>query len=201
MKHKTQEEILGYIAMLEAGVSPTRIETLYGISKVRIKVLWERYKKYGIKGMDPGPSEMSSAEKLGMLRDIEANHLTLAEASLKYGVAASSIRYWKGILRAKGPDGLITRKEKNGFIISHMEEKEKEKAAAAAPAKRKRGRPRKDAAPAEMTDVKELLAIIKKQEKTIVALHAEIDYLKKVEALAQQKRSCQTGTRPRPSGV
>ena len=66
----------------------------YGINEERLKVLWSRYQKEGISGLQKRPNiNADYALKRKIVLDIEENHLTLHEASLKYG--ASPQKNWR----------------------------------------------------------------------------------------------------------
>ena len=89
-------ERLKYMHMLENGFSVKYIETHFGINHKLLGYLWARYKY-------EGPSALLKKQnvkadytfKLQVLRDIEENHLTLVEASLKYNVSHDRIRVWR----------------------------------------------------------------------------------------------------------
>ena len=85
-------ERLKYMHMLENGFSRDYIEHRFGINKKLLGYLWARYCSEGPSGLLKKQNVKADyAFKLALLRDIEENHLTLVEASLKYNASASQI--------------------------------------------------------------------------------------------------------------
>ena len=103
------------------------------------------------------------AFKLQVVRDIEKNHLTLVQASLKYNVSSSQIYVWQKIARTQGYDALAITRPRGR------------------PPKNDMGRPRKKK-PEEMTEL-ELLQLRVKE------LEAENALLKKVKALVEEREA------------
>jgi transposase-like protein len=103
------------------------------------------------------------AFKVQAVRDIEENHLTLVDASLKYNVSSSRIHVWRRIARTQGYDALAITRPRGR------------------PPKNDMGRPRKKK-PEEMTEL-ELLQLRVKE------LEAENALLKKVKALVEEREA------------
>ena len=81
-------DLLSYIHMLEDGLSFSHIHKNYGINESRLKVLWLCYQKEGISGLQKRPNiKADYALKRNIVLDIKENHITLHEASLKYGAS------------------------------------------------------------------------------------------------------------------
>ena len=166
-------ERLKYMHMLENGFSVKYIETHFGINHKLLGYLWARYKY-------EGPSALLKKQnvkadytfKLQVLRDIEENHLTLVEASLKYDVSSGRISAWKRIARVHGYDTLAITRPRGR------------------PPKNDMGRPRKKK-PEEMTELERL-----RYENE--CLRAENALLKKVKALveAREARLKEIGRKP-----
>ena len=166
-------ERLKYMHMLEDGYSIKYIHDHFGICHDLLAQLWMRYKS-------EGPSALIKKQyikadytlKLQVVRDIEENHLTLAEASLKYNVCSTQIFKWRNIARAHGYDALA--------IIRPC----------GRPPKKDMGRPRKKK-PEEMTELERL-----RYENE--CLRAENALLKKVRALveAREARLKEIGRKP-----
>ena len=166
-------ERLKYMHMLENGCSKNYIHTHYGIDDALLGHLWTRYQSEGPSGLLKKRNVKADyAFKLQVVRDIEENHLTLVEASLKYNVSSSQIRVWQKIARTQGYDALsITRPRGR-------------------PPKSDMGRPRKKK-PEEMTELERL-----RYENE--CLRAENALLKKVKALveAREARLKEIGRKP-----
>ena len=101
--------------------------------------------------------------KLQVIRDIEENHLTLVEASLKYNVSNTQLYQWRKIAKTQGYDALAITRPRGR------------------PPKNDMGRPRKKK-PEEMTEL-ELLQLRVKE------LEAENALLKKVKALVEEREA------------
>ena len=157
-------ERLKYMHMLENGFSLNYIERHFGINKKLLGYLWARYQS-------EGPSALLKKQnikadytfKLQVLRDIEENHLTLVEASLKYNVSHDRIHVWRNIAKTQGYDTLAITRPRGR------------------PPKNDMGRPRKKK-PEEMTEL-ELLQLRVKE------LEAENALLKKVKALVEEREA------------
>ena len=166
-------ERLKYMHMLENGCSKNYIHTHYGIDDALLGHLWTRYQSEGPSGLLKKRNVKADyAFKLQVVRDIEENHLTLVEASLKYNVSSSQIRVWQKIARTQGYDALAITRPRGR------------------PPKNDMGRPRKKK-PEEMTELERL-----RYENE--CLRAENALLKKVKALveAREARLKEIGRKP-----
>ena len=159
--------------MLENGFSLNYIERHFGINKKLLGYLWARYQSEGASGLIKKKNiKADYAFKLQVVRDIEENHLTLVEASLKYDVCSSRISAWKRIARVHGYNALAIIRPRGR------------------PPKNDMGRPRKKK-PEEMTELERL-----RYENE--CLRAENALLKKVKALveAREARLKEIGRKP-----
>ena len=166
-------ERLKYMHMLENGFSLNYIERHFGINKKLLGYLWARYQSEGPSALLKKHNiKADYAFKLQVLRDIEENHLTLVDASLKYNVSDSRIIVWRRIARTQGYDALAITKPRGR------------------PPKNDMGRPRKKK-PEEMTELERL-----RYENE--CLRAENALLKKVKALveAREARLKEIGRKP-----
>ena len=166
-------ERLKYMHMLENGLSINHIHVHYGIGEQLLSSLWVRYQSEGPSGLIKKKNiKANYAFKLQVLRDIEENHLTLVEASLKYNVSHDRIRVWRNIAQTQGYDTLAITRPRGR------------------PPKNDMGRPRKKK-PEEMTELERL-----RYENE--CLRAENALLKKVKALveAREARLKEIGRKP-----
>ncbi len=166
-------ERLKYMHMLENGYSAKYIQKHYGINELLLSQLWAKYQYEGSSGLIKKKNiKADYAFKVKVVRDIEENHLTLAEASLKYNVSHDRIRVWRNIAKTQGYDALAVTRPRGR------------------PPKNNMGRPRKKK-PEEMTEL-ELLQLRVKE------LEAENALLKKVKALveAREARLKEIGRKP-----
>ena len=157
-------ERLKYMHMLENGFSMHYLETHFGIDKKLLGYLWGRYQYEGPSGLlKKQHIKADYAFKLQVIRDIEENHLTLVNASLKYNVSSSQIRVWRKIAQTQGYDALSIVRSKGR------------------PPKNTMGRPRKKKSE-EMTELERL-----RYENE--CLRAENALLKKVKALVEEREA------------
>ena len=166
-------ERLKYMHMMENGCSKNYIHTHYGIDDALLGHLWVRYQSEGPSGLLKKQNVKADyAFKVNVVRDIEENHLTLVDASLKYNVSTSRINVWQRIVRTQGYDALVSIKPRGR------------------PPKNDMGRPRKKK-PEEMTELERL-----RYENE--CLRAENALLKKVKALveAREARLKEIGRKP-----
>ena len=148
--------------MLEEGYSIGYIHRKYGISIGRLQYLWILYQLHGTSVLQRKQYAQTSGElKQEIVLDIEKNHLTLVQASLKYGVCTSRLEVWNKIYREQGIDALLTTKKRGrppGM-----------------------GRPRKKTFE-EMTELERL-------REEVEYLRTENALLKKVKALVEEREA------------
>ena len=157
-------ERLKYMHMLENGYTIAYINRNFGIGHDLLGQLWVRYQSEGPSGLLKKQNiKANYALKVQVLRDIEENHLTLVEASLKYNVSDSQIIVWKKIAKTHGYESLAITRPRGR------------------PPKNDMGRPRKKKSE-EMTEL-ELLQLRVKE------LEAENALLKKVKALVEEREA------------
>lgn len=156
---------LKYMRLLEKGYSISYIHNRYGIDSCLLSNLWSKYKSKGPSGLlKKEKIRPDYALKVKALRDIEENHLSLVEASVKYNVSGSLLYKWRKFAPPQGYEEPCVIKppdiplEKNDM-----------------------GRPKKKK-PEEMTEL-ELL----RYENA--CLKAENALLKKVKALVEEREA------------
>ena len=173
LKKHGYAERLKYMHMLENGYSREHIHRHYGISSELLGYLWSRYKSEGANGLLKKQNVRADYKfKLQVIRDIEENHLPLADASLKYNVSNTQLYQWRKIAKTQGYDALAITRPRGR------------------PSKNDMGRPRKKK-PEEMTELERL-----RYENE--CLRAENALLKKVKALveAREARLREIGQKP-----
>ena len=106
-KKKSVHDLLSYMHMLEDGIFFNHIHEKYGINHDQLRVLWSRYQKEGISGLEKRSNiKADYVLKRKIVLDIEENHITLHAASLKYGASPQHISVWLKIMRTEGIDAL-----------------------------------------------------------------------------------------------
>ena len=161
-KKHDYEALLKYMRMLEEGYSVKSISKKFGINEQRLKYLWTLYQEQGELVLHRKQNIKASGKlKQQIVSDVEKKHLTLVQASLKYGVSSTRISVWLKTYRDQGLDALlITRKRGR---------------------KSNMGRPRKKK-PEEMTELERL-----REENEY--LRTENALLKKVKALVEEREA------------
>ncbi|MBR5133850.1 MAG: helix-turn-helix domain-containing protein, partial [Alistipes sp.] len=105
--------LLKYMRLLEEGYSIDRIHKKFGISSERLKCMWLLYQQHGTSVLRRKPYTQPIGEiKQQIVLDIEKNHLTLVQASLKYGVSAARLSVWLRVFREQGIDALLITKKR-----------------------------------------------------------------------------------------
>ena len=161
-KKHDYEALLKYMRMLEDGFSIDYIHNKFGINAERLKCLWLQYQEQGTSALHRKKNiRADGVLKQQIVSDIEKNHLTLVQASLKYGVSSSRLGVWLKIAREQGFDALLITK-KRGRLPGM-------------------GRPRKKK-PEEMTELERL-----REENEY--LRTENALLKKVKALVEEREA------------
>ena len=154
--------LLKYMRMLEDGYSINYICKMFGIGKGRLKSLWLLYQQHGTSVLRRKPYTQPIGEiKQQIVLDVEKNHLTLVQASLKYGVSATRLSVWLKMFREHGVDALLITKKRGrppGM-----------------------GRPRKKTFE-EMTELERL-------REEVEYLRTENALLKKVKALVEEREA------------
>ena len=161
-KKHDYEALLKYMRMLEEGYSINYICKMFGIGKGRLKSLWLLYQQHGTSVLRRKPYTQPIGEiKQQIVLDVEKNHLTLVQASLKYGVSATRLSVWLKMFREHGVDALLITKKRGrppGM-----------------------GRPRKKTFE-EMTELERL-------REEVEYLRTENALLKKVKALVEEREA------------
>ena len=161
-KKHDYEALLKYMRMLEDGYSINHICKMFGIGNKRLQYLWILYQTYGSSVLHRKHyAQISIKLKQQIIRDIEKNHLTLVQASLKYGVSAARLSVWLKTFREQGIGALLITKKRGrppGM-----------------------GRPRKKK-PEDMTELERL-----RRENHLLKLELEIR--KKAQALVKERQT------------
>ena len=152
---------LRYMAMLEEGYSIRAVARLTGMSHHDLDALWLRYQRDGPSGLIIRPHiRCDGAFREKVIKDIENNCLTLAEAAVKYDVSPGRLGAWLKMVKEKGYKALYEIKN-----VGHP--------------KNDMGRPTKK----ELEGMTELERLKYENER----LRTENALLKKVKALVEEK--------------
>ena len=93
-KQKSLHDLLSYMHMLDDGISFSHIHKNYGINEERLKVLWSRYQKEGISGLQKRPNiNADYALKRKIVLDIEEKSPYFARGLAK--IWCQSSKNWR----------------------------------------------------------------------------------------------------------
>lgn len=148
---------------------------------------WEaQYDRGGEDGIRHGLNSAYSPEKkLEIITPVLMGEITCRQQAVSYGVRPSSIVLWIKRYRKDGLEGLKSckpgRKPKNMPIISEKKEDTD-----------------KTVAEDNQEDLKKR---VEELEHKNLLLHAELDYIKKLEALVEKRQKSERAKRPTPSSL
>ena len=161
-KKHDYKALLKYMRMLKDGYSFNYISKRFGINEGRLKYLWDLYRSQGAGALYRKQNIKASGKlKQQIVSDVEKKHLTLVQASLKYGVSSTRISVWLKTYRNQGLDALLITRRRGR--------------------KSNMGRPRKKK-PEEMTELERL-------REEVEDLRTENALLKKVKALVEEREA------------
>ena len=113
LKKHDHSALLKYMHMLEEGYSINYIHTKYGIGNSRLEKLWFLYQREGAKVLHRQDYTRCDATfRHKVVLDIENKGISLAQASIKYGVSVSRLVVWLRTYRTSGIEALSTTKKR-----------------------------------------------------------------------------------------
>lgn len=186
------EELYEAIMEFKRGVAPYRIALKYHLATRTLRRLVKRYDEQGLEGLkEKKGMYYPQAIKLSALNDFEQNGLTLEEVSYKYDIAKHTFRHWqvlyeaykKGDKYALNGGGAIHKGEiytPSLYTQPELTTSTKQDM----PESKERTERRKALSKLNKKELKELL----------LDREAELDILKKLEALAQEREMLRRAT-------
>ena len=174
--HYSLETKLEMVRLYDSGLGSTSISKILGLTESKVVYWIRRYVEYGGECLVRGRNKYHSVVfKSSVVRDFLENNLSFEGASIKYHINPSSVRKWVNSVKNGGYETL------NG---------------------RKQGRPRK--LPMKSKSKKESpsldpFAREKELERQLEYAKMEIEYLKKLRALVQERLQREKSRRPKSS--
>lgn len=148
------------------------IEKKYGISKCIIALWYKKYKMYGVDGLTNRQGTYSGEFKESVLEYMKQNHLSLRETALYFKIPdVSTLMAWRDKIEKEGRSSLYEERRGQHFKMT--------------PKKKKTKQP---------LDPKSLEALLEENEQ----LRMENAYLKKLNALVQQRQDQESGKKSKP---
>ena len=171
-KRHTFEARLKYMEMLEAGYSIHYIHKTFGIGHLLLKALWLKYKEEGESALIKKKAKADGTFREVVVRDLEENHLSLCEASIKYDVSSDILTQW------------LRKTRENGYASLYQD--------------KRRGRPPKDMGRPRKKTVEQMTELERLQKEN-QELKTELALLKKVKALVEERKAHLRETGQKPS--
>lgn len=163
IKYDVSFKLKAVTRSLSGKESKSKIYNELGIDKSQLSK-WERYfKLYGIEGLKPKSNHYTGDFKFKVIQQMQKRCLSLKQTSLEYGIPSdSTVLTWLRIYEQEGKSGLY---------------------------KNNKGRPRK--MNPKKSNRKPKGSLTREQEllEENKSLRAELDFLKKLNALIQAKQS------------
>jgi len=174
--HYSLETKLEIVRLYDSGLGCTRISRTLGLTESRVIYWIRRYVEYGDDFLVRGKNKSHSLNfKSSVVRDVLENNLSFEGASIKYHINSSNVRKWVKSVVNEGHEAL------NG----HKQDK---------PSKHSmRSKSKKASSPLDST------AREKELERQLKDAQMEIEYLKKLRALVQERLQREQSIRPKSS--
>ena len=168
-KYSYEEKLEAVIRCTEHGMSYRASAKILGVRHVVVERWVARYKQFGPEGLLLKHGSYDGAFKVSVIEYMHANHLSLFQTAVKFGIPTDvTVGKWERIYYEEGPQGLY--QDKRGRKSKMNSDK---------PTKKK---------------------LSKETEEDLIAevqrLRMENDYLKKLQALVQERIARENGNEP-----
>lgn len=168
-KFSQQEKLEAVLRVVEDGMSAQASAKILGTAKVIVQRWVARYKQFGPEGLLLKHGSYDGAFKVSVIEYMHDNHLSLFQTAVKFGIPTdATVGKWERIYYEEGPQGLY--RDNRG---------RKSKMSSDKPAKKKLSKETEE----------DLIAEIQR-------LRMENDYLKKLQALVQERIARENGNEP-----
>lgn len=168
-KYSYEEKLEAVLRVIEDGMSAEQSGHILGTSKAPVERWVARYKQFGPEGLLMKHGSYSGDFKISVIEYMHTNHLSLFQTAVKFGIPTdATVGKWERIYYEEGPQGLY---QDNRGRKSKMNSDK--------PTKKK---------------------LSKETEEDLIAevqrLRMENDYLKKLQALVQERIARENGNEP-----
>lgn len=171
VRQRSIEDKHRIIDLYRSGYGSTIICRELSISESQVKIIINRYLRYGDQGLERLPSRIfTAAFKREVVNCVLKESLSLEQVSLRYQIGASTVHTWVKLVESHGYERLSDLKP--------------------------RGRPPKDMGRPKK---KEPQTELEKLRERVAYLETENALLKKVRALVEERIARESGKKPRPS--
>ena len=168
-KYSVEEKLAAVRMVVNDGLSTYEAAKVSGIPRSPILRWVERYKQFGPEGIIIKHGSYDGAFKVSVIEYMHENHLSLNQTAIKFGIPTEvTVGKWERIYYEEGPQGLYL--DNRGRKSKMSSEKPKEK------------------------------KLSKETEEDLIAevqrLRMENEYLKKLNALVQERIARENGKEP-----
>ena len=168
-KYSYEERLEAVLRVVEEGMSAKASAKILGTAYEHVRRWVKRYEQFGPEGLILKHGSYDGAFKISVIEYMHENHLSLSQAAVKFGVPSdATVGKWERIYYEEGPQGLF---QDNRGRKSKMNSDK--------PTKKK---------------------LSKETEEDLIAevqrLRMENDYLKKLQALVQERIAQENGNAP-----
>ena len=172
-KYSYEERLEAVLRVVEQGMSCQASARILGTGKTHVMRWLKRYERFGVEGLLLKHGTYTGDFKKSVIEYMHANHLSIFETATRFGIPGdSTVLKWERIYYEEGPQGLyIDRRGRSSKMSSD--------------------KPRKKKMSKETEE--DLIAEIQR-------LRMENDYLKKLQALVQERIARESGNEP-PSSM
>ena len=167
-KYSYEEKLEAVLRVTKEGMSVESSAKILGTSNEHVRRWVKRYEQFGSEGLLLKHDTYDGAFKVSVIEYMHDNHLSISQAAVKFGIPGdSTVGKWERIYYEEGPEALY---------------------------RTKRGRPRK------LALNKPKKKMNKQTEEDLIAevqrLRMENEYLKKLQALVQERIARENGKEP-----
>ena len=171
-KYSFEKKLETVLRVVKDGMSPGQSAKILGTSHEHVRRWVMRYQQFGLEGLRLRNGSYDGEFKHSVIEYMHTNHLSIRQAAVKFGIPSdATLGRWERIYNEEGPQGLY--QDKRGRKPKMISKK---------PRKKK---------------------LDKKIEEDLIAenqrLRMENDYLKKLQALVEERIVRESGKEPKPS--
>ena len=168
-KYSYQEKLEAVIRVVDGGMGCKTSAKIMGVTHSQVERWVARYKQFGPEGLLLKHGSYDGAFKVSVIEYMHANHLSLFQTAVKFGIPTDvTVGKWERIYYEEGPPGLY--RDNRG---------RKSKMSSDKPRKKKLNKETEE----------DLIAEVQR-------LRMENDYLKKLQALVQERIARENGNEP-----
>lgn len=172
MKYNYEIRLKAVKLVLEGGLSVREAGCHLGCGRSQVHLWVTLFERHGLTGLKLRHGSYSAEFKLSVLKHMHQNHLSLLETAVHFGIPGPFvIRQWERLYQNQGAEGLRRKPQRRRPAMSKSKTKKVK---------------------LKTTPHEELL-------KELEYLRAENAYLKKLQALVEERIVRESGKEPKPS--